>query len=357
MSAKSKRSNTKTKRTRKGRASKKDIDLSDESIDSIFSEYKQMRKKEKKAPSVLCPNCNRDTLSDYHGKGILLCSNPNCAIELENVIDCSPGNRYLSADDNKHNDTNRCGLPINDLLPQYSYGTKISFTPGCPYDRKMNRINFWYLAPHPERSLKKSFDKITGYGNVGNIPSAVVNFAHKLYHEIYTKQIRKDNDNKINRGGVKNGLEVACLHFACRLYEIPRSIEEMEKMTGVLSSDINKGINIFKELTEDSELINVSKSKYLITYKDFLERFCNQLGLSNDFYNELKCLGEKVAKKNILSKNTPQAIACGLVFFWAHVKGKKNITKNMIAEKCGAGSIPTITSIFEILSRHTMELI
>ena len=58
--------------------------------------------------------------------GFLTCKNPACSILYKDEsLDQSAEWRYYGADDNQNNDPTRCGMPVNPLLKESSYGCKV----------------------------------------------------------------------------------------------------------------------------------------------------------------------------------------------------------------------------------------
>ena len=104
---------------------------------------------------------------------------------------------------------------------------------------------------------------------------------------------------------------------------------------------------------KDSKSINLNK--YITKYSDFIERYCNNLCIDTKMTTEISILSKKVDDLKILTKKTPQAMACGCIFFVVTMY-KMGITKNTIAEKCGI-SVPTITKSYERLLPYTQNLI
>ena len=70
-----------------------------------------------------CNTCN--AILAFSEDGFLVCTNRKCAIIYRDITDHSAEWRYYGADDNQHADPARCGMPINPLLEESSYGCKI----------------------------------------------------------------------------------------------------------------------------------------------------------------------------------------------------------------------------------------
>ena len=70
-----------------------------------------------------CERC--ESMLAFSDEGFLTCSNTKCGIIYKDLIDHSAEWRYYGADDNQNSDPTRCGMPINPLLEESSYGCKV----------------------------------------------------------------------------------------------------------------------------------------------------------------------------------------------------------------------------------------
>ena len=57
--------------------------------------------------------------------GFATCTNPKCSIIYKDSLDYSAEWRFYGADDNQMTDPTRCGMPVNPLLLESSYGCKV----------------------------------------------------------------------------------------------------------------------------------------------------------------------------------------------------------------------------------------
>jgi len=294
-----------------------------------------------------CPNCHHFGL--YVDEGVLLCR--DCQCEYGGLIDDNAEWRNYSSDDHRMTDPTRCGSSINPLLIESSYGTSLGHSTNN-YFNHLKKINNWQSMPYHERSLKKVFDSLTQNGYNSGLTLNIVEFSHKLFSEV-SKLQNVVGETKLSRGDIRDGLIAACLFYACKEYEVSRSPQEIGKNCNIQTSDVTRGINLFYELMKNSKSINLNK--YITKYSDFVERYCNNLGISAKLTNEIMALGKKVDELKILTKNTPQAMACGCIFFVVTMYNM-NITKTNISDKCGI-SVPTITKSYDGLLPYTQKLI
>ena len=294
-----------------------------------------------------CPNCFRQGLCI--DDGILLCK--HCKSEFGSLIDDSAEWTNYGNNDQRTVDPVRCSTSGHPLLVESSYGTTLGFTKNNYFNR-LKQLNNWQAMPYHERSLKLVFDRLTQSGFNSGLTLNIVEFSHKLFAE--ATGIQSDvGETKLSRGDPRDGLIAACLFYSCKEYEVARSTQEIAKICDVNPCDVTRGINLFYELMKNNKLINLNK--YITKYSDFIDRYCNNLGINGKIANEIMVFAKKVDEKKLLTKNTPQAMACGCIFFIATMH-RIGISKTQIADKCGI-SVPTITKSYEQLLPHTRYLI
>lgn len=294
-----------------------------------------------------CPNCYKSGL--HHDDGLLVCR--ECKSEFGHVIDDSPEWRRYNNDDSRSGDPTRCGGAGHPLLVESSFGTTIGYTRNG-YFGKLRQLNNWQSMPYHERSLKIVFDELTQNGVNHGLTTNIIEFSHKLFAEV--SQLQSEvGETKLTRGDNRDGLIAACLFYACKEYEVSRSPQEIAKICDINPCDVTRGINLFYELMNCSKTFDINK--YITKYSDFIERYCNSLGINAKVMAEINVFAKKVDELKLLTKNTPQAMACGCIFFIANMY-RLGISKSHIAEKCGI-SVPTITKSYERLLPHIQRLI
>ena len=69
--------------------------------------------------------------------------------------------RYYGADDNQNSDPTRCGMPVNPLLKESSYGCKVICQGSTTYEmRKIRRYTEWQSMPYKEKSQYDEFQRL-----------------------------------------------------------------------------------------------------------------------------------------------------------------------------------------------------
>mgnify|MGYP004317668181 CR=1 FL=1 len=107
-------------------------------------------------------------------EGFMACSNKTCGVIYRDMVDQTAEWRYYGADDNHNSDPTRCGMPINPLLKESSYGCKVMCGTASSYEmRKIRRYTEWQSMPYKEKSQYDEFQRISIMANNAGIPTKV----------------------------------------------------------------------------------------------------------------------------------------------------------------------------------------
>ena len=283
---------------------------------------------------IVNEDCCTNTQNFYNENGEIMCK--VCKGFISNILNTPEWTNYSS---DKINPT-RCGMPVNVLLPESSVGSTI----GNKYCGKtMNQIRKYqqYTSmPYKERSKYKIFNQITETCKKNNINTKIINEAHSLYSII--------NQIKISRGSNRFGLIAACVYYACKECNVPRSSKEIAKIFDINITVITKGLKHFTELMKlnkiGKERLNNEKC---INPIDFIERFCDNFNFTSNDIKEIKNLCNLASKHNIISENTPPSFAAGCIFYYIK-KNNIDITKKNISDVCNISEV-TINKCYKKL--------
>jgi len=306
-----------------------------ESLDHFYNNLDSL--KEKKEEKIKCCQKEENYLIN---DGIIQCK--VCSNTISNICDNAEW-RYYGVNDNKTSDPTRCGMPINTLLPESSVGSSVSFKNNSKSMSQIRRYQQWNGMPYKERSLYKVFNEITTVCRDNNIPVIIINEAKSLYNII--------SKTKISRGSNRVGIIAACVYFACKECNVPRSSKEIADIFKITITIMTKGVKKCQEII----YMNKQSNKRLL-YKesikpqDFIDRFCNKLNIKDDQILDIKKICEIVIQNNITSENTPPSIASGCILYFAK-KNKLAITKKDISGICKISEV-TINKCTKKLESH-----
>jgi transcription initiation factor TFIIIB Brf1 subunit/transcription initiation factor TFIIB len=257
----------------------------------------------------ICERC--ETILAFSDEGFLTCTNNKCGIIYKDLVDHGAEWRYYGADDNQSSDPTRCGMPINPLLQESSYGCKVlCFGPMSYEMRKIRRYTEWQSMPYKEKSQYDEFQIITTMAQHAGIPKMIIDDAI-AYH-------KKISEYELTFRGCKNALAI---------------------------------INNLEKDMDNKEKTNLGKTKP----EAFIERYCSKLNINNELTRLCQFISMKIEKMDVMPENTPPSIAAGVVYFVSQIC-KLNISKRDVKNVSETSEV-TINKCFKKLEKIQEELL
>jgi len=296
----------------------------------------------------LCQNCS--CILVYNEDGFLVCTNKNCGLII-NTLDRGAEWRYYGADDNSSSDPTRCGMPINPLLQESSFGCKIIVNGKSNYEmRKIRRYTEWQSMPYHEKALYDEISRISSVAGNAGIPKLIIDDAMR-YH-------KKISEQKTFRGLNRDGIIAASIYIACRINDNPRTAKEIANIFNLDSSSATKGcknaVSIINTLENGFE--NDEKTLFCKTQPvAFIERFCSPLHINSELTKLCQFIAIRIEKNNLIPENTPHSIAAGIVYFISQLCNL-NISKKDIHTITNISEV-TINKCYKKLELHQTNLI
>ena len=260
-----------------------------------------------------CEVCSSDVvLTD---DGFLTCKNPACSILYKDEsLDQTAEWRYYGADDNQNNDPTRCGMPVNPLLKESSYGCKV-MCEGGSYSQdmmKIRRYTEWQSMPYREKAQYDMFQKITIFAQNKGISKMIIDEALRVHKRI--------SEHKTFRSLNRDGVVGASIYIACKIHNCPRTPKEIANIFNLDNTSATKGcknaVSIINEL--ESNLDNSEKTNFCKTKPEaFIERYCSRLAINDELTKLCQFIAVMIEKQNLIPENTPHSIASGIIYFVA----------------------------------------
>jgi len=288
----------------------------------------------------------------FSDEGFLTCTNNKCGIIYKDILDQSAEWRYYGADDNQNSDPTRCGMPINPLLEESSFGCKIVCGGKSSYEmRKIKRYSEWQSMPYKEKSQYDEFQLITIYAQNAGMSKKIIDDAIKYHKKIseYEQTFRGDN---------KDGLLAASIYISCRINNYPRTAKELATIFHLDVTSATQGCKnsqvILNNLEKDMD--NKEKTTFCRTKpEDFIERYCSKLNINNELTKLCQFISIKIETKNMMPENTPNSIAAGVVYFISQLC-KLNVSKRDVKNVSEISEV-TINKCYKKLEKMTEELV
>jgi len=320
-----------------------DKEVSNNENNTIECIYRQEGERE------LCECCN--TQLYISEEGFLVCKNNSCGIIYKDSLDNSAEWRYYGAEDNNNTDPTRCGMPINPLLKESSFGCKVVCNNNCSYEmKKIRRYTEWQSMPYKEKSQYDEFQRINIIAHNAGLPKLIIDDAIRYHKNI--------SEAKTFRGLNRDGIIAASIYVACRVNFYPRTAKEIASIFFLDNTSATKGcknalsiINGLEHDMENNEKISLGKTRPV----SFIDRYCSKLSINKELTDLCKFVAIRIEKNNLIPENTPHSIAAGIVYFISYICNlnisKKNI--NLVSEI----SEVTINKCFKKLENKKDELI
>ena len=287
----------------------------------------------------------------YTENKLLTCTNKNCGVIYKDVLDQAAEWRYYGADDSSMVDPTRCGMPINPLLKESSYGCKVVCNGRSSYEmRKIRRYTEWQSMPYKEKAQYDEFEKIKTLSKNAGIPKIIIDEA--------LRQHKRLSEMKTFRGCNRDGIIAASVYIAGRIHNYPRTAKEIATVFVLDNTSATKGcknaVGLLNKMEEDDS--QLKKIKFHQTKPTaFIERYCSRLNLNKELTMVCKFVAKKIEQNNIIPENTPHSVAAGIVYFVAQTCNL-NISKKNVNNVSEISEV-TINKCYKKLDKIKNELI
>lgn len=249
-------------------------------------------------------------------EGFLACG--KCGHMDLDVVDMSPEWTFGGGEAGNKVDQTRCGMAINPLLPESSFGSIVLHS--SKNSTEMHKIRCyteWQSVPYKEKTLYEEFQYIAASAAAAGLPKIIVDEAMLVYKTIM--------DNPVSfRGDVRDGIILASIHVACGKHGVPRTIKEVAAIFHKNSTCATKGCKKARQLLQE---LGYAVDTLAAKPADFVERYCSIVAddddddargnLAPDLVKLAIFIAMKIDRDGHLVENTPQSVAAGVVYFVA----------------------------------------
>lgn len=297
-------------------------------------------------------NCTHsETIFDDKGS-YEICASCGLIIQ-EGIIDSSPEWRMVG-NSQYSTDPVRCSM-INPLLPQSSLSTTIAIKGKSNANSYLlMTMNKWQSMPYTERSMFDVFSYLDEQCRY-SMSKAIVHAAKIFYRKVYKKNIELLNSGKKReglRGKKRKGLISACLFYACKQNNEPRTKQTIADILGIPKTCVTKGCKIFLDLLKDDESTTNENDSVLdvMNAKHFIEQYGKELQLDHDTIRYSLSLYSEMEECGLSFGNQAPSIAAGVLFMMLKSLFP-GINESYITNKCTITKV-TITNVYRQLQTH-----
>ena len=281
--------------------------------------------------AIKCPECcSTQLVSDYE-RGELICNNCGFVIN-EGYVDQGP--EWRAFDSEQSYSRSRVGSPMTFTLHDKGLSTDIPWrnrdSYGKPISTKiraqMYRMRKWQkrikVANAIERNLSRVLQELDRMASNLGIPNSIREMAAVVY--------RKAAKYNMIRGRSIEGVVAASIYAACRISNVPRTLEEIVLQTGVKRKELGRIYRIMSRYLG----LTIAPQKP----DDYISRFCSRLELSLDTRNSALVVINIARDGGLISGKDPLGIAAAAIYLASIITGEWR-SQGAIAEIAGVTEI------------------
>ncbi|MFH1784790.1 MAG: transcription initiation factor IIB, partial [Candidatus Micrarchaeota archaeon] len=267
-----------------------------------------------------CSECKSQRIVRDYEKGELLCS--NCGLIIaENIHDMGP--EWRAFDSEQKEKKARGGAPMKYMRPNKGLSTEIDqhnrdIRGGKISPKKqaqLYRMRRWHkrvsIATSMERNLVIALAELDRVASSLGLPENIKESAALLY--------RKAVKAELIRGRLIESVVAAVIYAICRMQGIPRTLDEISKVSGIEKKEIGRAYRFLKSALD----IDVP----LTDPAQYVSKFAMVMKLGPDVQEESVKLIKKALKKGLISGRGPTGVAAAALYIASAMHGEKKTQK------------------------------
>jgi transcription initiation factor TFIIB len=287
-----------------------------------------------------CPECHSDHLVLDYTRGELVCDSCGLVIR-DNSIDEGPEWAAYSVEENDR--LARTGSPrsyvagasgLTTIIPLANRDARGNAIPLREREKfyRMRKLQRHSGHSRPgERSLPETIRSLDRVASLMGLPRPVKDEAGFI--------CKKALERGLVRGRSIEGIVAAAIYAACRIDGVPRTLDELQQVTGVRKKTIGKAYGaLLRSLT-----LRVPPSHP----QDYISRFCSKLGLSNTVQTEALKILKELEKIDSSMSLSPSGTAAAAIYLASLSCGERRPQK-AIAKVAGVSEV-TLRNRFQFM--------
>ena len=270
-----------------------------------------------------CPECGGNLEVD-EARGETVCRDCGLVVE-EDEIDHGP--EWRAFDAAEKDQKSRVGAPTTNMMHDKGLSTNIGWQNKDAYGnqlsgsqrRRMSRLRTWNerfrTSDHQERNLKQALGEIERMASALGLPKSVRETASVIY--------RRALEEDMLPGRSIEGIATASLHAAARMANVPRSIDEVSRVSRVDEETFERAYRyLVRELSLEIEPADPA---------EYLPRFGSALGVSDETEREARELLATAKAANVHSGKSPVGLAAAAIYA-AGILTNEDLTQREVSE-------------------------
>lgn len=283
-----------------------------------------------------CPECGSINLTTDEKKGEIICKNCGLVID-ESLVDFGPEWREFGEDEGKK----RSGAPATFTKADMGTGTQIGSQaeiynlPGSQRRRYL-RLRQWHnrSSTSLERNLKYALVELKKVASLLNIPPSIEEEAARIYNLAVRKALV--------RGRSMESVVVGAIYIATRRFNLPRSLNEICKITGANKREVGKTYR-FIARSLGIKLLPSGPA-------DYIPKFANKLNFSSATQTKAVEILKNAQGLELTSGRGPIGLAAASLYVASLMTGEKR-TQREIADVVGVTEVTIRNRYKEIIEK------
>lgn len=296
-----------------------------------------------------CPECGSTQLIHDYERAELVCKKCGLVIE-ENIIDRGP--EWRAFDHNQRMKRSRVGPPMTSTIHDKGLSTMISWQDRDAHGKlippgsraQLYRLRKWQrrirVTDATERNLAFALSEADRMASALGLPKNIREIAALIY--------RKAVEKNLIRGRSIEGVAAAALYAACRQCGVPRTLDEVSRVSRVGRKEIGRTYRfVSKEL--GLKLLPTSP-------RDYIPRFTSALNLNGEVRSKAVEILRQAKEKEIISGRGPTGIAAAAIYIASVLCGDRR-TQKEVADVAGVTEVTIRNRYKEMAEELDIEII
>jgi len=254
----------------------------------------------------ICTECGKDIFFDEN-RGLLVCE--ECGlVHAEKHIDRGPEWRAFDADQKKKR--TRTGAPMTYMIHDKGLSTMIDWKNRDIFGKEIPaklrgqiyRLRKWQsrirVSDATERNLTFALSELDRMASNLDLQKNLRECSAKIYRDAV--------EAHLIRGRSIEGVAAASLYAACRMFKVPRTLNEIAEVARVDKKEIGRS---FRFISKELEL-NLNPTKP----SDFLTRFISELGLTTKCQKMAKIIIRIAEERGLTSGRGPTGVCAAAIY-------------------------------------------
>ncbi len=309
-------------------------------------------KEEKSTSSVEkiteCPECGSRHLAQDYERGELVCEDCGLVIDSQYIDE---GPEWQAFDKIQEDNRARTGAPMTEMIHDKGLSTGIDPSDRDSYGRSISskkraqvyRLRKWQrrirVSDASERNLAYALTELDRMASVIGLPKNI----RKTGAVVYRKAVEKN----LIRGRSINSVVAASLYAACRISNVPRTLDEIAEATSYDRKEIGR---TYRFLSREL-VLKLKPTKP----QEYLTRFCSELKLEGRVKKRAKDIIDEAEEKELISGKGPTGLAAAAIYI-ASIKGGQRRTQTQVADVAAVTEVTVRNRYKELVEKLEIDV-